>query len=268
MRLEQLSLQQVATDALDPSRLDGRQAATEQARGLDQLGGNQPAAGLLRQIDAGMAPELDAARAEVPVLVVGLESDVAEQSGQQRHVDLLIVRRRAVQMPAVFGRHRQQLRVDVAPLAHAAHGDEVVAQALLLLAVGQLVLRVLGAVAAAGLEPLPELQGATEFAALIVEGLVLLVGDLGAFLRPVAHVLARQGGCNDQHFGQRLPVASLDDHAADARVERQPGQFAADGRQLIALVHRAQLAEQGVAIDDGLLRRWLEKGEFLDQAKA
>ena len=53
----------------------------------------------------------------------------------------------------------------------------------------------------AGFEPLPKLQGAAEFAALVVEGFVLLIGGLSPFLRSVAHVLARQRG-GDQQVSQ------------------------------------------------------------------
>ena len=139
VRLEQLLLQQVAGDAGYPLRLDRRQPAAVQPRGLHQLGGDQPARRLLAQVRARMAPELDAARAEVPLLVVALAADIAEQAGQHRQVDLLVGGRRAVEPPAVLGDHGVQLRMDVAPLAHAPRTDELLAQPLLLLAVAELV---------------------------------------------------------------------------------------------------------------------------------
>ena len=63
VRLEHLALDQVAADLLHPLRLDARDAAPEQARGLDLLGGHDPLAGLLRQRRARMRPEADATRA-------------------------------------------------------------------------------------------------------------------------------------------------------------------------------------------------------------
>jgi hypothetical protein len=69
---------------LDPLRLDLREAARVQAARLDQLGRHDPAAGLLRERGARPQMELDAARAEVMRIVVGLQADVAEQAGQQR----------------------------------------------------------------------------------------------------------------------------------------------------------------------------------------
>ncbi len=44
------------------------------------------------------------------------------------------------------------------------------------------------------------------------------------FERAVAHVLAGQRRRDDQHLGERLAVARFEDHAADARVERQARQ--------------------------------------------
>ena len=268
MRLEQLPLQQMGSDTLDPCRLDRRQAAPEQPRGLHQLGRHQPAARLPRQVGTGVAPELDAARTKVPIVVVGLAADVAEQAREQRGMDLLIASRHRVHAPTVLSHHGEQLRVDVAPLAHAARRNEVVAQTLLLLAVRQLVRIVRSAVAAPSFDPLPELQRAAEFAAFVVEGLVLLVGGLRALLRPVTHVLARQRRSDHQHFGQRALLARGDDHAADPRVERQARQFAADGGQFIQIVDRAELTEQRIAVGNRLLRRGIEEREFLDQAKA
>ena len=125
-----------------------------------------------------MAPELHAARAEVPVFVIALAADVAQQPGQHRLMQLFIAGRRGVQPPALLGHHSVQLRVDVAPFAHAARADETVAQALLLLAVGELVSRVAFTMATAFFDPLPELEHADKFRALVVEFLVLFIGGL------------------------------------------------------------------------------------------
>ena len=267
----------MAGDRLDPLRLDRGQPAAEQARGVDQLGGDQPAPRLLRQVRARMAPELDAARAQVPLVIVGLAADVAQEARQHRLVHLLVGGRRAVQAPAVLGHHGVELAVDVAPLAHPARVDEALAQALLLLAVAELVgvdlLPGLGRIgmavaAAALLDPLPELQVAHELGALVVEFFMLLVGGLLRFQRPVAHVLHAQGAGDDQHLVQRLAAARLQDHAAHARVQRQLGEFPADGGQLVGLVDRAQLAQQRVAIGNRLARRRLDEGKVLHQTEA
>ena len=264
VRLQQLGLDQVAGDARQPLRLDRRDAAAEQPCRVDQLRRDDPAARLLAQVRAGMAPELDAARAQVPVVVIGLDADIAQQARQHRQVDLLVGRGRAVQAPAVLGHHGVQLRVDVAPLAHAARADEVVAQQLFLLADRELVLPF----PALGLaQPLPKLQIAHELRLLVVELLVLLVGLLLLLGRAVAHVLAGQGAGDDQDLAERVALAGLQDHAAHARVQREFGQLVAHGRELVALVDGAQLVEQLVAVGDGLARRRLDEGKVLDLAQ-
>src|SRR5690606_11574712 len=117
-------------------------AATEQARGLDDFGADDPAARALGQMRARMAMELDTARAEVDVFALVLAADVAEQAREHREMDLLVGRRGLVDAPQMFRDDRQQLRVDVAPLAHAADVDEVLPQQVFVLAVAELVLSV------------------------------------------------------------------------------------------------------------------------------
>ena len=123
VRIEQLALQEVRTDLLQPLRVDVRKTAPEQARGLHQLRGDEPASGLFAQVRSRMGIELDAACAQIlalRALLLHLAADVAQQTGQHGLVQLLVARRAGVQRPLVFGDHRQQLAVDVLPLAHAA----------------------------------------------------------------------------------------------------------------------------------------------------
>ena len=174
----------------------------------------------------------------------------------------------------MLGDHGVQLRVDVAPLAHAARVDEALSQALFLLAVAELVgVDPLGGRAGMAvhasplLDPGPQLQVTHELRLLVVELPVLLVGGLLSFQRPVAHVLHAQRGGDDQHLVQRLALPRLEDHAAHARVQRQLAELAADGRQRVVLVHRVQFAQQRITVGDGLARRGLEEGEVLDRAE-
>src|ERR1019366_5427589 len=64
VRIEQLLLEQVATDLLDPPHVDVGDASREEPRRFDQLGGDDPAARLLREVRARMAMKADAARSE------------------------------------------------------------------------------------------------------------------------------------------------------------------------------------------------------------
>ena len=94
-----------------------------------------------------------------------------------------------------------------------------------------------------------------------------LVGRLLLLQRPVAHVLHAQRAGDDQHLAQRLALARRQDHPADARIERQLRQLAADRRQRVVVVGRAELVQQLVAVGDGALRRRLEEREVLDRAE-
>ncbi len=253
----------MAGDLRNPLRLDRGEPTAKETRRIDQLGRHHPTPRLLGEVRARVAPELDAARAEIPILVIALAADVAQQPGQHRQMDLLVGRRCAVELPAVLGHHGVQLTMDVAPLAHPARVDETLAQALLLLAVAELV----GAfsVAAPFLDPGPQLQITAELRFLVVELLVLLVGSLLRFERPVAHVLNAQGRSDDQHLVERLARTRLQDHAADTRVERQLGELLADGGEFVQLIDRAEFAEQRVAVGDRLARRRLDEGKVIDQ---
>ena len=139
VRLQQLCLQQVPGHTRYPLRLDAGQATAIQLGGIHQFGTDQPAARLFAQVCTGVAPELDATGAQIPILVIALAADVAQQAGQHGQVDLLVGGGTAVQAPALLSHHGVQLAVDVAPFPHSARVDKAVTQALLLLAVAELV---------------------------------------------------------------------------------------------------------------------------------
>ncbi|CAG9217134.1 hypothetical protein BGLA2_2640002 [Burkholderia gladioli] len=260
VRLRERGLEQVRADLLDPFRLDPRQAARIEPAGLHQLGGHHPAPGLLDQGRARPQMELDAARAQVMRLVVGLHADIAEQAREQGQVNLLEGRLDLVQAPAVLAHHRQQLAVDVAPLAQPQVREEVGAAGVHQLPVRLLVRHRL-------LEPAPDPQPLQEFGALVGELAVRLVGLLLGLDRPVARVLHRQRAGDDQHLAQRLLVARGQDHAAHPRIERQPRQLAAERSQRVVVVDRAELVEQLVAVGDRAARRRLDEREGLDRAQ-
>ena len=252
-------------DALDPHRIDTGRRPREQPRGLDQLGRHHPAAALLCQRRTGPDEEADPARAAVGGLaIVGierLEAHVAEQPGQQRGVQLLEGRRAGIDPPAEFGDLLRQLAVHVAPLAHAARRDEVRLQVVGQLAVGLLVLDALA-------DERPQLQQRLEVAALVGELFVRLIGRLLRLERPLARVLHAERGGNHQHLGKRLLVARGQQHAADARIERQARQLAPDRRQRALRIDRVEFGQQVIAVSNGPTRRRLHKRKRAHIAQA
>ena len=135
----------------------------------------------------------------------------------------------------------------------------------------------------------PELEVGKEFGFLVLPLGMGLVGRRRVFLRPVARVLAAQGGSDDQHFAQATVLARGEDHAADLRVERQLRQLAAKRRQLPLFKSRVsglishlprsageagrgcgqspQLRQELVAVGDHARRRRFEEREVLDVAQ-
>ena len=269
MRVEQLFLEQMAAHLLQPLRLNGRNAAAKQARGLDQFGRHDPAARLFDQMGAGVRVKLDAARAQVLTAAASafsfqLVANVAEQAGQHRQMQLLVTGRQRVEAPLVLGHHGVQLRVNVAPLAHPAHADEILPQQLLVLTVGEFVLP---HPALAVVDPFPQLEVAAELALFVVKLGMRLVGLLLRLHGPVAHVLHRQRRGNHQHLVKRLTRARFQNHAAHTRVERQFGQLLAGGGEFVGIVHGAEFVEQQIAVGNGAPRRFLDERKVLHHAQ-
>ena len=223
------------------------------------------------EVRAGMAVELDAARAEVPSSSSSSCSRCcragrrASTGAAARRSPAAVLRRQPCSATTVcswqwMSRHSRTRR-----------GDEVLAQQLLVLAAELVVMRrrahpgVAAALrrskrspatapAACGGASEPHSARRQELALLVVELRVRLVG-LPAAARAAGRARpAPTARGDDQHLAQRAALARLEDHAADARVERQPRQLAADRRQLVGVVDRAQLVEQLVAVGDRAAR--------------
>ena len=92
--------------------------------------------------------------------------------------------------------------------------------------------------------------------------------SLGLFVHgAVAHVLHAQGAGNDQHFFKRTTVFGLQNHAAHAWVQRQFGQGAANGRQFVVIIDRAQLGQQLVTVRHGAALRRLDEGKVFNRSQ-
>ncbi len=245
VRLEDVVLEQVRAELFDPFRLDAGDGAGVGARGLGDLRGHQPLGAALVQTGAGKDMELAVARAEIGVLValvLGLEADVREQAGEQRAVDGIVLGRLLVLAEAHLGELTMQLAVGLAPLAQAHPRQE--------LALTELAQLRLGVVLGLLVVMLPELEVGEEVGAFVVEALVRLVGGLLAVGGTFARVLHGQRGDDDQRLAQRALALGGEQHAAQARIDRQPRQAPADVGQAVVRVHRVQLFEQQIAVLD------------------
>ena len=263
----------MGANLLQPLWLDIGQAAPKQACGFYQFGRHQPAPRLFGQMRPGMGKELDAARTQVLALrafAFGFEANIAQQAGQHSQVQLLVAGWAGIELPLVFGHHGVQLAVNIAPLAHPAQADKVLAQQLLVLAVAEFVLVGGGAwvlAAAAVVQPLPQFEVATELAFLIVKLGMRLVG-LGLQLHgPVPHILHAQGRGYHQHLVECLARTRLQNHPANPWVQRKPGQFLPGGGEFVGIVHRAKLCQQLVAIGNGAARGALQKRKVFHHAQ-
>ena len=110
----------------------------------------------------------------------------------------------------------------------------------------------------------PDVEEGEEVAVVVVKlpmhaiGLVLLVGG------PFARVLHADGSGDDQHLGERVLLACLQQHARNRGVNGQPRHVAAEGSELLVLVEGVELAQQLETAGDGLPRGGVDKGEGLD----
>ena len=207
-----------------------------------------------------MNPETDAARAQI-ISVLRLRADVAEQAGEQRPMDLLIVGGRLENAPAELHDQLLQLPVDVAPLTHAIEGEEMLPAGLVQPAAG-FPLR------ERFLEKIPELDPGKEIGLLVVEAFLRLVGGGSALARPLAWVLHRESRGDDEHLAQRVLGFRCENHAADARVDRHPRELFSCFGQLVRFVHGTQLGEQRVPVLNRLGRGRIDEREFLDCSQA
>src|SRR5688500_11105494 len=116
-------------NAFEPTRFDGGDSPRVQARGLDQLGSDDPSARFFQQRRAGPDKELDAARTDerwfAPLGLRKTRSDIAQQPCEQRDMNLLERRRRWVDAPTVLAGNRRQLRMHVDPFANATWNEKV-----------------------------------------------------------------------------------------------------------------------------------------------
>ena len=133
-------------------------------------------------------------------------------------------------------------RLEVLPLAHPqvveelapAHPPERAAELALLL-----------------LQVAPEVEPGEEVGGLVLEPRVLLVGLRALLRRALAGVLDRQRRGDHEHLAHAAEPLGLQDHPAQAWVDRQPGEPPADLGEPLVGGEGAELLEQCHAVGDG-----------------
>ena len=216
--------------------------------------------------EARVQEKADPARAEVRIPVVGLAADIRQQSGQQRLVDRRVarvvdlLRQRVGPLPAQLAHLLAELVMQVAPFAQPQVRHEMRAAAIDQRAVRQLRRQRVA-------EELPEREQAQEIGALVAKAQVRLVGGLLLVQRPIARIGHRERAGDDQHLGETAAVLRGENHAADARIDRQPRELAAERRERRCVVHRTQLLQQLIAVGDRARARRLDERKRVDGAR-
>ena len=88
-----------------------------------------------------------------------------------------------------------------------------------------------------------------------------IVGFLLERLRTLARILDIERGGHHQHVAQNAQLRAGEDHATDARVDREARELSAERRELALLAERAELLEHAIALGDGLGLRRIEGRE-------
>ena len=94
------------------------------------------------------------------------------------------------------------------------------------------------------------------------------VGRLCPLQRPIARILDRQCGGDDQDLREGAFGMAGEDHSPDPGIDRQPRKLAAKRGQDPLLIDCAQLLQQRIAIRDRLRRRRFDERERLDIPQA
>ena len=96
---------------------------------------------------------------------------------------------------------------------------------------------------------LPQVQVGDEVRVRIGEPAVLVVGLLLRVSGPLTRILDGQRRRDDQHLADAAVRFGFEDHPADARVHRKPGQLAPEAGDT-ATFERVQLGEEGQPVGD------------------
>ncbi len=256
MRLTVGALDQVSRDPFDGFRLDPRRDPAKQPAGLHQVGDHDPARRLLGQHRTGSQHELAVAGAGIVAAVTVAQPDVGQQARGQRGVDARRVGRLVGLGNADVPRDAPQLPDQILPLPDpqivqellAAHPAERVARPLLSLLT----------------QVAPQVEVRDEIRVLIREPRMLLPRCLLTVDRPFPRVGDGQRRGDDQHLTHATLGVGGQDHAADARIQRQPGQPAPDIGQCPCGIESTEFLQQLHAVADAARVGRIQERELRD----
>ena len=97
----------------------------------------------------------------------------------------------------------------------------------------------------------PEIQQREEVGPRVAEARVRGPGGVLLVERPLAGILNAQAGGDDEQLARGVLALRLEQHPAERRINRQPGQVATEFREFAAIVQRAEFLEQRVAAGNG-----------------
>ena len=84
--------------------------------------------------------------------------------------------------------------------------------------------------------------------------------------RPLPRIPYLQCRSDDEHIVQTSLVLRRQQHATNARINRQATQLPPEGRELVLLIHGSQFEQGLIAVAYQRERRRIEKRKFLQRA--
>ena len=172
-----------------------------------------------------------------------------------------LLRQLAVGVPVQFAQRLRQLPVQITPFAQPQPVEEFLATSLHLPLVTALFAQID--------EEFPDVEQREEIALGVLEPLMRAVGGIARLEGPLTRVRHRERCGNYQHFGQHPELLRFDQHATDARIDRDARQLTADVGQLRCVGftgQSAQLLQLCDAVSDRSARRRLDERELLHAA--
>ncbi len=193
--------------------------------------------------------------------VRALRPDLPEQPGENGPVDGVVAGGLAVDpSPALLAHELGELPAHIGPFAHAHERDEVVVTPRAHPA-PRMVLTLLVVL-------VPERQQREKIRLRAREAPVRFVGGARGGVRALAGILHRKRRRDREHLAQASFFGGSEDHATQARIDRQAGEAAPQVREPIALVERAQLAQRVLPVGDHPPGRWIQERELAHVAES